>query len=138
MQATKRPGYSRMIDIFLSESSLNQGKLNCVSNRLIRKAIITSKEDSTMNCQINCLRSDPTAFRIPTSFARFSERAVLRFIKLMHASNKTKTAIIPNSQTNCIPPPVFIPFLNSAYKCHLLIRMNKCNGLRIVLLDSFL
>ncbi len=29
------------------------------------------------------LRNEPTVFRMPTSFARFSLRAVLRFIKLM-------------------------------------------------------
>src|SRR5258708_8748379 len=68
-------------------------------------------------------------FRMPTSFARFSERAVLRFIKLIHASIKTNKPMIAKSQTNSIRPPIFIPFLNSEYKCHLLIGWRKTSGL---------
>ena len=36
---------------------------------------------------------------MPTSLARFSDRAVLKFMKLMQASNKTNTLMRPNSQT---------------------------------------
>src|SRR5882724_6675062 len=58
---------------------------------------------------------------MPTSFALFSLRAVLRFIKLMQASNNTNTPMMPKSQTNCTRPPMFFPSFHSEYKCHLLI-----------------
>ncbi len=35
----------------------------------------------------------PTVLRTPTSFARLAERAVDKFIKLMHASNVMKAAM---------------------------------------------
>ena len=41
----------------------------------------------------------PTTLRIPTSFARFSLRAVLMFIKLIHAINRINAAIKANSLT---------------------------------------
>src|SRR5882757_8349567 len=74
---------------------------------------------------------------MPTSLARFSDRAVLRFIKLMHARSKTKTPIIPNSQTNSIRPPMFFPFLNSEYRCHLLMGWRKTSGLYFRSSSSF-
>src|SRR6187455_274238 len=78
---------------------------------------------------MSCDRIEPTDLRMPTSLARFSERAVLRFMKLMHASSNTSTPMIPNNQTNSIRPPVFLPSLNSEYKCHLLIGCRNTSGL---------
>ena len=88
--------------------------------------------DSQKNWLINWFRKEPTAFRMPISFALFSLRAVLRFIKLMQASSSTNIPIIPNSHTYSIAPPVLIPFLNSEYKCHLLIGCRKITGLNFV------
>src|SRR5580658_7203646 len=76
----------------------------------------------------SCRRSDPSVFRIPTSRARFSLCAVLRFIKLIHANSNTKTPIVPNIQTYWIAPPTFTPFLNSEYKCQRLIGNRKTAG----------
>ena len=68
------------------------------------KAQATTNSDSLKNWLISCERTDPTALRIPTSLARFSERAVLKFIKLMQANNSTKTPMMVNSQTYWIRP----------------------------------
>src|SRR5688500_4153526 len=67
--------------------------------------------------------------RIPTSFARFSERAVLRFMKLMHASSNTNTPVMPIIQTSSTRPPTFLPSSKSEYRCHLLIGCRDTSGL---------
>src|SRR5687767_4651495 len=81
----------------------------------------TTSNDSLKNCHINCPRTEPIAFRTPTSFERFSERAVLKFIKFMHASNKTKQPIIENNQTDSILPPAFPVLSQSANRCQRLM-----------------
>jgi hypothetical protein len=48
--------------------------------------------DSVRNCWIRVLFSVPSTFRMPTSFARFAERAVDKFMKLIQAINKIKIA----------------------------------------------
>src|SRR5947209_5906853 len=68
---------------------------------------------------------------MPTSLARFSDLAVLRFMKFIPASINTKMPIMPNSHTYFMLPYVFTPFLNSAYKCHLLIGKRKISGLAL-------
>ena len=50
-------------------------------------------KDSVKNCTINCLREEPNVFLTPTSFPLFRAYAVLRFIKLIHASNRRKIPI---------------------------------------------
>ena len=50
------------------------------------------KIDSPKNCLINRDRSAPTTLRRPTSFIRFAERAVARFIKLIQAIRRMKKA----------------------------------------------
>ena len=42
---------------------------------------------------MRCERNEPATFLMPTSFARFAERAVERFMKFTQAINKIKTAI---------------------------------------------
>ena len=48
--------------------------------------------------------SEPSVLRIPTSLARFSLRAVERFMKLMQASNKMKTPMSPMSRMKPMRP----------------------------------
>ncbi len=85
----------------------------------------TTRQDSKKNCLAICHLNDPMAFRMPTSLALFSLLAVLRFIKLMHASINTKMPMAANSQTQRILPPVFMPFLNSLNRFHLLMGCRK-------------
>ena len=109
------------IDIFLSASSLNQDNDNKTSSNEMIKARKTTKNDSLKNCCTNCPFIEPKDLRMPTSLARFSERAVLKFIKLIHASSNTKIPTIPKSQTNVMRPPCGSPFLKSEYKCQFFI-----------------
>src|SRR5260221_2145028 len=90
--------------ISLPDKSLNHGREVITNAMAMRNANTTTKNDSLKNCPTNCLRIEPIAFRIPTSFARFSDLAVLKFMKLMHANNKTNTPIDPMNQTNCKGP----------------------------------
>src|SRR3954466_9809103 len=84
--------------IFLSASLLNTGINRTTKIRENKNEINATKTDSLKNCFINWLRTEPTVLRIPTSFARFSLRAVDRFMKLIHASISTNTPIIENNQ----------------------------------------
>src|SRR4030095_11770160 len=122
-------GLVRGNTICLSANWLNQESDNAA--RMIEKtnANTTTKKDSLKNCRTNCAFIDPIALRIPTSFSLFSERGVLKFIKLIQASNKTKMPTIPNNQTNVIRPSAGFPFLNSEYKCHVLIGTTCAKGL---------
>src|SRR5260221_6172935 len=85
-------------EILFCVTSLNQGNNRNTINEAPKNAMITTNNDSPKNCLINWLRTEPTAFLMPTSLALFSERAVLRFIKLIQASNNTKIPMMPNSQ----------------------------------------
>ena len=49
--------------------------------------------DSLRNWPINLCLKAPNVFLTPTSWARVAERAVDKFIKLIHARNKIKIAI---------------------------------------------
>src|SRR5450432_2369867 len=110
-------GFEKGIDIFLSASSLNHESDDKISKSESIKATNTTKNDSLKNCCTSCPFKEPIALRMPTSLARFSARAVLKFIKLMQASNSTKTPTIPKSHTNVMRPPSGKPFLKSEYKC---------------------
>src|SRR5882757_3434863 len=118
---SQNAGLSHGSCIFFPESELNKGS-NTITRRI--ENINDTKATSTLslkNWRMSWLRNEPTALRMPTSFARFSLRAVLRFIKLMHASSSTNAPIIENNHTNCMAPLVGLPSLNSLYKCHLSI-----------------
>ncbi len=64
-----------------------------------------------MNCLINTPRTAPTTFLTPISFARFTDRAVVRFMKLMQAISKINTAIMLNKCTYSMRPPSILPSL---------------------------
>src|SRR5215469_11245313 len=128
MLNNQKRGSLHKICICFPETSLKKESESCTHNNDNANANATVNIDSAKNCCINCLRSEPTVLRIPTSFARFSLRAVLKFMKLMQASNNTNTPIMPNIHTYWIAPPTFTPFLNSEYKCHLFIGIKKSSG----------
>ena len=78
---------------------------------------------------MSCPRFEPIDFLIPTSVARFSDRAVLKLIKLIHASNKINVPIIPNSHTFSIRPPTCLPFSKSSLKYQSSIGNRNISGL---------
>src|SRR6185437_4192329 len=117
---TQNHGLSQGICICLAASWLNQSSDNCARISAIAKAIATNTSDSPKNCAINCCLNEPTAFRMPTSRARFSLRAVERFMKLIQASTRTNVPISPTSQTirdGEISEP--LENLSAASRCHL-------------------
>ena len=71
------------------------------------------RTDSPKNCQTKAFFLAPTTFRTPTSFALFSLRAVLKFIKLIQAITKTIMAMMANKRILSISPPISTPFSNS-------------------------
>src|SRR5690606_7917497 len=73
-------------------------------------ATLTIKRDSPKNCLTNCSLLEPTDFLTPTSLALFSDLAVDKFMKLIHANKRTNAPIIPNNHTYSIRPPVCTPF----------------------------
>ena len=48
---------------------------------------------------MRCKRNEPATFLMPTSFARFAERAVERFMKFTQAINKINKAITEKMYT---------------------------------------
>ena len=64
----------------------------CNATIAISKEKTTINVDSTKNCAMRFLFSVPSTFLMPTSFARFAECAVVRFIKLMQAMSKINKA----------------------------------------------
>jgi hypothetical protein len=99
----------------LSTRSLKPGRLTSTIINARINARNASKILSPINCVISSLFFAPATLRIPTSFARFSLRAVLKFMKLIQAINKIKAAIIANSFTNSILPPTYWPFSDFEY-----------------------
>src|SRR3989337_2663526 len=99
--------------IRLSATELKYGSIKNTSSTEKIKANAAINMDSLKNWVTNCFRTEPIAFRIPTSLARFSERAVLKFMKLIQASINTKAPMVAKSQTLSIRPPVLNPFLKS-------------------------
>ena len=66
-------------------------KRNCTITRESPPEMTERSEmTSAMNWPISNPLPAPATFRIPTSFARFSLRAVLRFMKLIHAISRIK------------------------------------------------
>ena len=72
---------------------LNTGSSVHAANRAIVVAVNVMIKDSERNCTIRYLRGEPNTFRTPTSRARLAERAVDRFMKLMHANSNMNMAI---------------------------------------------
>ena len=91
---------------------LNTGKTAPAIAMAIMVERIVSKMASPINCFINTMRNAPITFLTPTSFARLTDRAVARFIKLMQAISKIKTAIMVKRRTYSILPPSILPSLN--------------------------
>ena len=77
---------------FLSVSALKPERLNCTIMIAIMPARNASKTDSAMNWLINELFCAPTTFLIPTSFARFSERAVCKVHKIDACDKKNESS----------------------------------------------
>ena len=87
---------NRFPEIFTDNSFaarlLNTGSRSFTIINEKTSAINASRIDSPKNCFIISVLCAPATFLIPTSLARFPERAVARFIKLIHAMNKIKNA----------------------------------------------
>src|SRR5690349_5782093 len=96
--------------ISLLISVLKAGNATWTNNTQKNAAIVVTNTDSTRNCRIKDFLCDPIAFLIPTSLALFSDLAVVRLIKLMHAISSTNTPIIVNICTYSIKPAESFPF----------------------------
>src|ERR1017187_3363004 len=68
------------------------------------QAIVVSKIDSPINCHTRLLRNAPSTLRKPTSLERSTARMVERFMKLMQAINKIKTAMERKIYTTVLLP----------------------------------
>ena len=112
-----------------SVRALKEGRKTATKINAKTKAKKAMSRDSLKNCPMSCFRLEPMALRTPTSLARFSERAVLKFIKLMQAITKMNRPKMPNSRTYLMNPPVFFPFSNSPNKRHFDIGCRKTAGL---------
>ena len=121
-------GWFHGMSMLFSAMVLKNGKASQASIIANMKETTTVRSEPAKNCAISWLRREPIVFRMPTSLARFSLRAVLRFMKLIQANNKMKTPVRPNIVTYLIAPPVFTPSLNSPYRCQLLIGCRNSAG----------
>ena len=90
--------------------ALKAGNASSASTMANTRAIDVSKKASDKNCSTRSFLCEPIAFLTPTSFALFSERAVVRLIKLIHAINNTSKPIIVNMRTYSRKPAVSFPF----------------------------
>jgi len=87
----KRPGWDQgKYHGLAGEHAKPEGSEKAARRIARTKAMAASRMDSPRNWAMSWLRSEPRVFRMPTSFARCSLRAVERFMKLMQASNRTK------------------------------------------------
>ena len=79
--------------------------VNLIPNRLLKAGRVSStisnpsinakkltRIDSERNCEINLFFPEPTTFRRPTSLALVADLAVARFIKLIQAIKRIRTA----------------------------------------------
>src|SRR5690606_36443756 len=115
--------FDHRISSFLLATWLNQGSNRSARKIANRNAMQAVKTDSLRNCAIRNCFGEPTVLRMPTSFARFSDRAVLRFMKFMQATNSTNKPMTLNSRTYPMEPPPLpgyriIPLL---FKCQSLM-----------------
>ena len=101
MASPRKPAHSNTICIeeklnCFPATSENKGNNILVKASAKANAISDMRIDSPMNCQIRDFFSAPKTFRTPTSADLFEDRAVDRFMKLMHAINNVKRAIDPS------------------------------------------
>src|SRR5688572_12002838 len=88
-----------------------------------KTAINVNSKASLKNCPIKTRLAAPITFRTPISFALLTERAVLKFIKLIQAISNINTATPINNRTYSMRPPERYPFLKfecryfSLYNC---------------------
>ncbi len=78
-------------------NALNAGSASStimVATSIAMSAVAT---DSPRNCTMSWTRDAPSDFRTPTSRARFAERAVDRFMKLMQAIKRIIAAIVADA-----------------------------------------
>src|SRR4249920_1844076 len=92
-------GLENGMEMLLCVSELKEGSARRTNKRQIPKARQVSKKDSERNWMIRSFLWDPMALRTPTSLALFSERAVVRLMKLIQAINKTSEPIRINIRT---------------------------------------
>src|SRR5215472_11561987 len=78
-------------------SLLKYGSNNIAMIKLNANESTLYCNDSVRNCLTRLIRCEPTTFLNPTSFARFADFAVERFMKLIHAITRIKMAIAPNN-----------------------------------------
>ncbi len=107
--------------MFLSVTWLKDDILSATSPIASRAEKKLRSTDSPRNWVISPPLLAPTTFRMPTSFALFSLRAVLRFIKLIQAISRIKAAMMAESFTNSILPPSSTAPLKLEYKRQRLI-----------------
>src|SRR5690606_12888590 len=96
----------------LSTIVLNGFKKIQTKTTATKVAKIAYTNDSPKNERIKEPLPAPITFRMLTSLALFSERAVERFIKLMQAINKTTQAIKLNKRKYLILPSCSFPDLS--------------------------
>src|SRR3981081_679044 len=80
-------------EIFFPERSEKAGRKNSAIRNASRKARMDIIIDSPRNCHTRAFFSAPSTLRTPTSAERLEERAVARFIKLIQAISKVKSAM---------------------------------------------
>jgi hypothetical protein len=85
--------FEKSMDNGLPVKLLKAGRNNSTIARAKTKAMAEMRIDSPRNCLMSCERLAPMTFRNPTSLERFMERAVARFMKLIHAMNNINAAI---------------------------------------------
>jgi hypothetical protein len=85
--------------MFFSANELKYGSVTATIRIASTTEMRQSNIDSKRNWPTNCIFCPPRVFRIPTSFARFAARAVLKLMKLILAINRTKNAIEANTYT---------------------------------------
>ena len=71
-----------------------EGRKTSTSTTAIKTAKKVNRIDSVKNCLTSLALFEPNTLRIPTSFERVEERAVVRFIKLIQAISKMNPAIM--------------------------------------------
>ena len=92
------------------------GKANAAIRSPRSSAIKLINTDSPMNCVTRECFSAPSTFLMPTSDDRFDERAVDKFIKLIHASRSVNNAMEPKTYKESMLPTLEMLVLNPGYK----------------------
>src|SRR6266487_301166 len=99
---------------FFAETELKAGNKSSTKTIAKIKAIKLISTDSPRNCATKDFFSAPSTLRIPTSDERLEERAVERFMKLIHAINKVNIAMEARMYKYVtLPPCVILPFTSS-------------------------